>query len=78
MVDMALERLSRSQLVQLDEDRKAAMVSNLLVVLSGAPDGRYVVIQYETAFERKKSAVETITPMVDPDGAWRVSGYYIR
>jgi len=33
MVDMALERLSRSQLVTLDEERKAAMVSNLLVVL---------------------------------------------
>ncbi len=33
MVDMALERLSRSQLVRLDEERKAAMVSNLLVVL---------------------------------------------
>jgi len=33
MVDMALERLSTSKLVQLDEERKAAMVSNLLVVL---------------------------------------------
>ena len=33
MVDMALEQLSRKQIVQLDEERKAAMVSNLLVVL---------------------------------------------
>lgn len=33
MVDMALERLSHSERVQLDEERKAAMVSNLLVVL---------------------------------------------
>ncbi len=33
MVDMALELLAKSHLVQLDEDRKAAMVSNLLVVL---------------------------------------------
>jgi regulator of protease activity HflC (stomatin/prohibitin superfamily) len=33
MVDMALELLSKSQLVKLDEERKAAMVSNLLVVL---------------------------------------------
>ena len=44
----------------------------------GAPDGKYVVIQYETEFEKKKSAVETITPTADPDGAWRVSGYFIR
>ena len=33
MVEMALERLSRKNIVQLDEERKAAMVSNLLVVL---------------------------------------------
>ena len=44
----------------------------------GAPDGKYVTIQYETAFEKKASAVETITPMLDPDGIWRVSGYFIR
>ena len=46
--------------------------------LPGAPDGRYVVIQFETSFENKQSAVETVTPMADPDGQWRVSGYYIR
>jgi hypothetical protein len=33
MVEMALEMLSAKQVVQLDEERKAAMVSNLLVVL---------------------------------------------
>lgn len=46
--------------------------------LPGAPDGEYVVIQYETSFEHKQSAVETITPMLDKDGKWRVSGYYIK
>jgi len=46
--------------------------------LPGAPDGKYVVIQFETSFANKKSAVETITPMVDSDGKWHVSGYYIR
>jgi Protein of unknown function (DUF4019) len=46
--------------------------------LPGAPDGKYVVIQYDSVFEKKASAVETVTPMVDPDGAWRVSGYFIR
>jgi len=43
-----------------------------------APDGEYVVIQYETSFENKKDAVETVTPMKDKDGTWRVSGYYVR
>jgi hypothetical protein len=46
--------------------------------LPGAPDGQYVVIQYDTSFEHKQSAVETITPMLDKDGQWRVSGYYIK
>ena len=46
--------------------------------LPGAPDGEYVVIQYATSFENKASAVETITPMMEKDGQWRVSGYYIK
>jgi hypothetical protein len=44
----------------------------------GAPDGQYVIIQYDSSFENKKSAVETVTPMLDKDGKWRVSGYYIK
>ncbi len=35
MVELALQRLSEKQVVELDEERKAAMVSNLLVVLCG-------------------------------------------
>jgi hypothetical protein len=46
--------------------------------LPGAPDGEYVVIQFTTSFENKSSAIETVTPMLDEDGNWRVSGYYIR
>ncbi len=43
MVEMALERLSQNDTVQLDEERKAAMVSNLLVVLCGNRDAQPVV-----------------------------------
>ena len=43
MVEMALERLSENNTVQLDEERKAAMVSNLLVVLCGNKDAQPVV-----------------------------------
>ena len=46
--------------------------------LPGAPDGEYVVIQFSTEFEHKKSAVETVTPMLESNGEWHVSGYYIR
>ena len=43
MVEMALERLNEKQVVELDEERKAAMVSNLLVVLCGNRDAQPVV-----------------------------------
>ncbi len=43
MVEMALERLNEKQVVDLDEERKAAMVSNLLVVLCGNRDAQPVV-----------------------------------
>ncbi len=43
MVEMALERLNENDVVHLDEERKAAMVSNLLVVLCGNHDAQPVV-----------------------------------
>ena len=46
--------------------------------LPGAPDGKYVVIQFSSSFKNKKTATETVTPMLDNDGHWRVSGYYIK
>jgi len=54
------------------------MNKRYLTSVPGGPDGQYVVIQFRTSFENKKSAIETITPMLDNDGAWRVSGYYIK
>ena len=43
IVEMALEKLSENNVVQLDDERKAAMVSNLLVVLCGNRDAQPVV-----------------------------------
>lgn len=48
------------------------------ISLPGAPDGEYVVIQFKTYFENKQVAVETVTPLLEEDGSWRVSGYYIK
>lgn len=43
MVEMALEKLSENQIVELDEERKAQMVSNLMVVLCSSKDAQPVV-----------------------------------
>jgi hypothetical protein len=61
------------KIIKRDVKSKQYMTS-----LPGAPDGEYVIIQYDTSFENKKSAIETVTPMLDKDGKWRVSGYYIK
>jgi hypothetical protein len=47
-------------------------------MLPGAPDGEYVVLQFDTRFENKSHAIETVTPMRERDGSWKVSGYYIK
>jgi len=44
----------------------------------GAPDGQYVLLTYDTRFERKQEAVETVVTMLDDDGAWRVGGYFVQ
>jgi hypothetical protein len=46
--------------------------------LPGVPNGEYVVIQYDAHFEHKDSAIETVTPLLEKDGSWKVSGYFIR
>lgn len=46
--------------------------------LPGAPDGQYVLLEFQTSFAHKASAVETVTVVLDTDGAWHVTGYFIR
>ena len=43
MVEMALQELSKKDIIELDEERKAAMVSNLMVVLTADKDVAPVV-----------------------------------
>ncbi|MEZ5330865.1 MAG: DUF4019 domain-containing protein [Thermoanaerobaculia bacterium] len=51
--------------------------STPMTEMPGAPDGRYVVIEFVTSFEHKAQAVERVTPRLE-DGVWRVAGYYVR
>ncbi len=51
--------------------------AELRTSLPGAPDGKYVVVQFKTTFALKKNAIETVTPYFE-DGAWKVSGYFIK
>lgn len=52
-------------------------LSSYATNLPGAPDGHYVVIQYNSAFENKKSGDETVKAVLEKDGQWRPIGYSI-
>src|SRR5262245_4413560 len=44
----------------------------------GAPDGHYVVMQFDMRFEHKQAAIETVTFLQEQDGTWKAAGYYIK
>lgn len=46
--------------------------------LPGAPEGEYVVVQFETAFEKRPAATEKLTLMLGSDLTWRVSSYRVK
>jgi hypothetical protein len=46
--------------------------------LPGAPDGEYVVFDFDASFESKSAAAERATVIRDKDGSWRVVGYFIK
>ncbi len=52
--------------------------SNFTTSLHGMLEGKYVVIQFSATFKNKKSSIETITPIKEDDGKWRVLGYFIK
>lgn len=47
-------------------------------MLPNAPEGEYVVIEFDTRFEKRPLAAETVTSERGKDGSWRVAGYWIR
>ena len=46
--------------------------------LPGAPEGEYVVLQYDAAFERKPKAAEKVTLVLGQDLNWRVTSYAVK
>ena len=46
--------------------------------LPGAPDGEYVVFQFNASYEHKSAAVETVTAVQEDDDTWHVGGYFIK
>ncbi len=81
------QKVTREQWIQMmDTGRKGLGVPKTRTKVSswfrtsmpGAPDGEYFAFQFESTFSNKKTYIETVTPMKEKDGKWRVIGYYIK
>ncbi len=46
--------------------------------MPGAPDGQYILMQFETSFANKSSAIETVSFVKEKDGSWKSAGYFIK
>jgi Protein of unknown function (DUF4019) len=57
---------------------RTAKAAQFTRTLPGAPDGEYVVMQFDTSFEKKAEAVETVTTMKEKGGSWKIAGYFIK
>ena len=57
---------------------RAVRSSGYSTTLPNAPDGEYVVLEYDTSFESQQTAFEEIVLKREADGMWRVSGYRIK
>ena len=52
--------------------------TQLVKEMPGAPDGKYVVMQFDTSFAAQKTVVETVTFLLEKDGQWKAAGYFIK
>ncbi|TNE29699.1 MAG: DUF4019 domain-containing protein [Alphaproteobacteria bacterium] len=52
--------------------------SEFMAELPGAPDGKYIVVIYETVFQNKQHGIETVTFTQEGDNQWRIAGYFIK
>lgn len=43
-----------------------------------SPEGEYIVLVFDTSFQHKERATETVTVMLEEDNVWRVAGYFIQ
>lgn len=58
--------------------QRAVLATQFRKNIPGSPDGEYAIIVFRTTFAKKADARETLTLEHEPDGVWRVIGYFVR
>jgi predicted Ser/Thr protein kinase len=70
-------KLQRDLLKKMGKLESRTIVSRQFATsLPGGPDGEYVVLQYQAKYSIAKDIIETVIPMLEKDGQWRVAGYH--
>ncbi len=57
---------------------RTIFVARYTTELPNAQPGEYFILQYRTQVPGRRTVVETVVPMRDSDGSWRVAGYFVR
>ncbi len=76
--DKWVEMLNQTRKPLGKVDSRTLALRQYMTTMQDAPKGEYVILAYKTVFESLPKAIETVTPMLEKDGSWRVSGYYIK
>lgn len=70
--------LEKSRLPLGNVKSRTLKSTDFIRTLPNAPDGEYVVVQYDSLFNHDIKVIETVTSMREADGSWKVAGYYIK
>lgn len=62
----------------LGKVKSRALKSTTTTSPPGAPAGEYLVLQFDTSYEQRPAAAETVSVFKENDGVWRVVGYFIK
>jgi hypothetical protein len=58
--------------------QRASISTRFETQFEGVPPGEYALVRYRTAYEKNSGGHETVTLEREPDGVWRVIGYFVR
>ena len=73
-----VDQLSKTRAVAGNRIERTQKSMSYSATAKDSPDGEYILIIFEVAFQKKPKATETVTLMLDRDSTWRVAGYFIQ
>ena len=76
--DRWIETLAQERAPRGAVERRSVFKTDFVMSFPGAPEGNYAIVLFRTSFATRSDSSETVTLEREPDGNWRVVGYFIR